>query len=104
MLPQAGPRIGQDGQAEAAKEGVMRGGTGLTEVTTGDLKKALKVVHQGHLAAPLSLPELTRCGLQHCADALMAALRDVDTAGLRAVLVCVLAERRAQEEAAARGP
>lgn len=75
----------------------MRGGLGLTEVTTEDLVKALRVVHQGELAAPLSLPELTRCGLQHCADHMMAALRGVDTAGLRAVLVCVLAERRERE-------
>ena len=75
----------------------MTGGLGLTQVKTQDLKKALLVVHQGHMNAPLSLPELTRCGLQHCADHLMGALRDVDTAGLRAVLVCVLAERLEQE-------
>ncbi|NOY24436.1 MAG: hypothetical protein GXP62_01050 [Oligoflexia bacterium] len=75
----------------------MTGAVGLSEVKDVDLKKALKVVHSGQLSAPLSLPELTRCGLQHCANDLMAELREVDTAGLRAVLVCVLAERRAQQ-------
>lgn len=76
----------------------MRGATGLTELSDSDLKRALKVVHSGDLVAPLSLPELTRCGLQYCASELMEALRGVDTAGVRAVLVCVLAERRAQQE------
>ncbi len=70
---------------------------GLTEVDTADLRKTLKVVHAGHLKTPLTLPELTRCGLQHCADHLMGALRMVDDEGLRAVLVCVLAERLATE-------
>jgi len=78
----------------------MFGAVGLTEVARADLKKALKVVHSGQLCAPLSLPELTRCGLQHCANDLMGALRGVDTAGMRAVLVSVLAERMAQEKRA----
>lgn len=69
------------------------GGHGLTNVPTQDLKKALKVVHSGELQTPLSLPELTRCGLQHVADELMGELRGCDAAGIRAVLICVLAER-----------
>ncbi len=75
----------------------MKRGLGLTEVSEQDLVKALKVVHQEQLRTPLSLPELTRCGLQHCAEPMMAALRGLDDAGLRAVLVCVLAERRAED-------
>lgn len=74
----------------------MKSGLGLTEVSEQDLKKALAVVHQGELRAPLSLPELTRCGLQHCAEPMMSAMRGLDAAGVRAVLVCVLAERKAQ--------
>ncbi|RME24333.1 MAG: hypothetical protein D6798_11470 [Deltaproteobacteria bacterium] len=71
---------------------------GLTEVSTEDLRKALRYVHRGELQSPLTLPELTRCGLQHCAEDLMGALRSVDTDGIRAVLVCVLAERLAAEQ------
>ncbi|MCB9780408.1 MAG: hypothetical protein H6742_17720 [Alphaproteobacteria bacterium] len=72
----------------------MLGNTpGLTGVATIDLQKLLRVLHRGEIATPLSLPELTRCGLQHCADGLMGGLRGCDEAGLRAVLVCVLAER-----------
>ncbi len=77
---------------------MFRHSLGLTEVSTEDLRKALKVVHKGDLQAPLSLPELTRCGLQHCAEELMGALRAVDTEGMRAVLVCVLAERMEAEQ------
>jgi len=68
---------------------------GLTEVRTEDLCKMLRVLHRGELRTPLSLPELTRCGLQHCGGSLMGTLRGVGDAGVRAVLVAVLAERQA---------
>ncbi len=69
-------------------------GSGLREVATSDLQKMLRAVHRGDLGTPLTIEHLTRCGLQHCATDLLSALRKVDDGGLRAVLVCVLAERR----------
>lgn len=71
---------------------------GLVEVKTDDLKRALSYVHKGELTAPLTIANLTRFGLQHCADPLLKLLRDVDAAGMRAVLVAVLAERKEAEE------
>lgn len=71
---------------------------GLTRVSTTDLKKALSALHRGHLRFPLTIEELTRFGLQHCANDLLGVLRQVDEAGARAVLVAVLAERLAEEK------
>ena len=68
---------------------------GLTEVTTGDLKKLLSFLHGGELRFPLDVGELTRVGLQHCAGLLLAQLRELDQRGVQAVLVAVLAERLA---------
>lgn len=70
--------------------------TGLTKVPTEDLEKALRVLHRGQLRCPVTVAELTRVGLQHRAAELMNVLRGLDEAGVRAVLVAVLAERRAQ--------
>ncbi|MFZ5475650.1 MAG: hypothetical protein ACOZNI_02645 [Myxococcota bacterium] len=66
---------------------------GLTEVKVEDLKKALQMVHRGELAPPLVVKDLARVGLQHCAEPLLRELRGLDVAGIRAVLVCVIAER-----------
>ena len=70
---------------------------GLTRVETQDLKKALAAVHRGHLLCPPTMENLARVGLQHCANELLALLRNVDEAGVRAVLVAVIAERQALE-------
>ncbi len=67
--------------------------TGLTQITTQDLKKALSALHQGELKCPLHIHDLTRVGLQHCSNALLDALRGLDDKGVRAVLVAVIAER-----------
>ncbi len=80
--------------------GPFQGGVALTQVADDALKQLLRAVHHSDIALPLSLPELTRHGLQHCASPLMAALRGLDAAGVRAVLVAVLAERAAAREAA----
>jgi hypothetical protein len=71
---------------------------GLTRVATGDLEKALSALHHGDLRFPLTIGELTRVGLQDCADDLLGTLRAVDEHGARAVLVAVLAERLAQRK------
>lgn len=70
---------------------------GLTEVSTEDLKRALAMLHRGELDVPVSPWGLARIGLQHVQNPLLAQLRGLDTAGVRAVLTCVLAERKARE-------
>ena len=65
----------------------------LTSVPTDDLKKALGLLHRGELVCPLTPLELTRNGLQNHLDAMLGHLRGLDTAGVRAVLTAVLAER-----------
>ena len=69
---------------------------GLTRVTTEDLKKALRTLYQGHLQFPVTMENLTRVGLQHCASDLLAMARQLDEAGFRALIVGVLAERLAR--------
>ena len=78
---------------------MLRAATGLTQVSTPDLKKAFKALHRGELECPLTIADLTRVGLQHCAGDLLEMLRGLDHAGVRAVLVAVIAERLAQEKA-----
>jgi len=75
---------------------------GLTTIPTEALRTLLSAVHKKVVTAPLSIGELTRIGLQFCATDLMRELRGLEAAGIRAVLVAVLAERGAQEEAARR--
>ncbi len=72
---------------------------GLTEVTTEDLKRALLMLHRGELDLPVSAWGLARIGLQHCQNPLLVQLRGLDAAGVRAVLTCVLAERKAVADA-----
>jgi hypothetical protein len=68
-------------------------GKGLTVLRTDELKKLLLLLHQGHLEGPVSPEGLTIVGFQYRTGLLMGALRGLSTAGIRAVLVCVLAER-----------
>jgi hypothetical protein len=70
---------------------------GLTEVSTDDLKRALAHLHRGQFDVPVSPWGLARIGLQNCQGPLLAYLRDLDAAGVRAVLTCVLAERMAAQ-------
>ena len=72
---------------------MMGAGAGLTEVGTDELKRALAALHRGQLTCPLTMPELTRVGLQHVSQELLGTFRDLDESAVRAVLVCVLAER-----------
>ncbi len=75
----------------------------LTEISSDALRTLLAAVHKKVVTTPLSIGELTRIGLQFCATDLMRELRDLDERAVRAVLVAVLAERSAHEEAARRG-
>ncbi len=72
---------------------MLKAGTGLTTVSTKDLKKALSAVHRGDIVCPLSVEELTRFGLQHCASDILDMVRDLDARATRLVFVAVLAER-----------
>lgn len=72
--------------------------TGLTQVPTDALITLLRVVYTQQISLPLTLPELTRHGLQFCAGDVQGALRTLDRTGLTAVLVCVIAERKKQQE------
>ena len=68
-------------------------GKGLREIRTDELKKLLLLLHQGHLQGPVSPEGLTVVGFQYRTAILMSALRGLSTNGIRAVLVCTLAER-----------
>jgi hypothetical protein len=79
-------------------------GRGLTEVPDLDLKRLLRLVFRQEIRFPLDLPELARCGLQHCAADLMAQLRGLPAPAVQAVLVNVMAERQALTRLGSVGP
>ena len=66
---------------------------GLTSLTTEHLKKLLKYLHDGSLELPLTAHSIAAAGFQFRHHELMSALRGLDEPAVRAVLVCVLAER-----------
>jgi len=70
----------------------MLGKRGLTGVKTSDLKLILKFVHRGDLPCPISRVGLATTGLLRLGDDL-DTLRGLDEAGVRSVIVAVLAER-----------
>ncbi len=71
---------------------------GLTSLTTEQLKRLLAYLHQGKLSLPLDAHSIACAGFQFRHHELMDALRDLDEPAVRAVLVCVLAERLASED------
>lgn len=71
----------------------MSEGIGLKDVETEALKRLLSAVHKEMVYYPLDISELTRLGLQYCAQEIISGVRGLDGAGVRAVLVAVLAER-----------
>jgi hypothetical protein len=73
-------------------------GTGLVHVSTDALTTLLRAVYRGDLACPFDIADLTRVGLQYCAADLLGHFRELDEAGVRAVVVAVVAERRVMEE------
>jgi hypothetical protein len=70
-------------------------GRALVDVTTPDLERALRGVHRGDLPCPVDVVGLTRNGLQHCAQHFTHHLRGLDKRAVQAVLVAVIAERKA---------
>ncbi len=70
---------------------------GLVSVPTPCLTTLLRAVHREAIDTPLRADELTRFGLQDQAEALLRHLRGLDARAVHAVLVAVLAERRADE-------
>jgi hypothetical protein len=66
---------------------------GLTHVPTPRLEALLKALVSGRLGAPLTPPSLMLAGFSDLFDQL-AVLHGLDAAGVRAVLVVAIAERR----------
>ena len=73
----------------------MFGSNGLVAVSEAHLTHLLRVVHRGELPCPISRQGLAGVGLLHVGDDL-GHLRGLDQDAVRAVLVAVLAERRAR--------
>jgi hypothetical protein len=74
----------------------MQFGRGLLDLSTDALKRLLGHLHRGELVCPVDAQKIAGVGFQYKSAELMSALRDLDEAGVRAVLVCVLAERNHQ--------
>lgn len=74
--------------------GSARGG--LTGLSTIDLQRLLRALHRRELSCPVGHASLHVAGLSYLVDRL-DALRGLDERAVRAVLVAVLAERRARE-------
>ncbi|MEL6345068.1 MAG: cupin domain-containing protein [Myxococcota bacterium] len=72
-------------------------GMGLTELSTDELKKLLGHLHRGELPCPVRADTLACVGFQSRSEPLLNALRNLDEASVRAVLVSVLAERRSRQ-------
>lgn len=79
--------------------GVPFGGRALSEVPTRDLELLLARVHRGEVSCPLSHQSLVLGGLPHLVDR-VTYLHGRDAATVKAVLIAVIAERRAQERRA----
>lgn len=73
---------------------MLGAGQGLTAVKTSDLVKLLRLVVRDDIPVPIDVLGLARTGLQHTAEELMHSLRGLDEAAVRALLICVIAERR----------
>ena len=71
----------------------MIGTSGLKQVSTGDLKEILRLVHRKELPCPIDRIGLATTGLLRLGDDL-EILQGLDERATRAVLVAVLAERR----------
>lgn len=74
------------------------GGAGLAHVSTEQLTRLLARVHDGSLVCPITHPTLLRAGMPDLVDQL-GHLVGLDQRAVQAVLVAVLAERRARASA-----
>ena len=75
---------------------------GLTELTTEELKRFLRLIYRGEVEFPLNAQRIACTGFQYKHGALINALRDLDAKASTAVLVCILAERLQQERTTSR--
>ena len=75
---------------------------GLTELTEAELKKLLRHVYREELPCPVSADTLACVGFQSRQEWISAAVGGLDAAGVKAVLVAVIAERRKAAEATRR--
>lgn len=71
------------------------GGTGVTNLSLAELEEVLRALHRGQLRFPLRMSDLIGGGLPHIAEK-AEILQGLDERGLRVLLVCVIAERRAR--------
>lgn len=76
---------------------------GLSRVSTEDLTRLLRIVHRGTVPFPISRASLVLCAFGHL-EGELDLLIGRDQAGARAMLVAVIAERRAAAERAKREP
>lgn len=74
---------------------------GLSRVSTEDLTRLLRIVHRGTVPFPISRASLVLCAFGHL-EGELDLLVGRDQAGARAMLVAVIAERRAVAKARAR--
>lgn len=74
----------------------MLGSGGLTLVTTEDLERLLRAVHRKELPCPIDRIGLASTGLLRTGDDI-GILLGLEERAVRALLVCVLAERRRQK-------
>ena len=75
---------------------------GLTELTEDELKKLLRHIYRDELPCPVSADTLACVGFQSRHEWISAALGGLDAAGVKAVLVAVIAERRKAAESTRR--
>jgi hypothetical protein len=73
-------------------------GRGLVDVPTEQLTALFRAQVRGELNCPLTAWEIARHGLQSWQAELLDGLRGLPAEGVRAVLVAVLAERKAAAE------
>ena len=73
----------------------MFGGQALTKLATRDLERLLALVHRGELVCPIDELGIHTAGLSYLVDKL-GFLKGLPEPAVRAALVAVLAERRAQ--------
>ena len=73
---------------------MIAAGQGFRAVPSSALKHLLAAVHRDEIPCPLTADVLACVGLQDRSEVLLGCLRGLSRAGVRAVLVAVLAERR----------
>lgn len=71
----------------------MTAGVGLSHMPTEALKRLLRHLHRGELVCPLTAERIAVIGFQYKHAELMDTFRGLSAEAVRAVLVCVLAER-----------